>query len=142
MSNKEDPPQRSSAVDPAEVEVGYRHRDKLKSGAKPKGDDADDNGAEESLYVGMGLMRRDTTDDAWRSSVWQKNREHSRNAATRVRLDRTGEDTIPTLRDKYQDQNYYFLTEEEDISDGIYITVVLAVFGITLGIAATLVWLG
>lgn len=142
MSSKEDPIHRSAAIEPAEVEVGHRHRDPRTSDIGTDEDGSDEPGKDKSLYVGMGLMHKDTTDDAWKSTVWQNNSDRSRKAGTKVNLDRDGNDSVPTLREKYQDQSYYFLTEEEEISDSAYISVIVAVFGVSLVIAACLMWLG
>jgi hypothetical protein len=142
MSKKKEPVLRSSAIEPAEVEVGHRHRNPATSDIATNAEGNDESGQKESLYVGMGLMHKDTTDDAWKSSIWQKSRDRSRQASTKVSLERTAEDAVPTLREKYQDENYYFLTEEEEISDSTYISVVLGAFGVSLVIAAALMWGG
>ena len=132
MSDKKTQPERSSAIEPAEVEVGHRHRNALGGGAQPKEGGVDDDGIEQSIYVGMGLMSKDTTDDSWGSSVWQRNQERSRKAAAKVSLDRTrAASEMPNLRDP-EAEGYYFLTEEEEVSSQTYAAIAAGMFAATL----------
>ena len=130
----------STGIEPAEVEVGHRHR---KEGGQFRSNDGamSRDGVENSMYVGLGLMSHDTTDDAYKESVWQKDRISSRNASKKNRVQGRGDPNMPFSRDELSEEGYYFLTEEEEVSSKMYFAVVAGVFAVTIGLFSLIAWL-
>ena len=144
MSKKDLLNQISSAIEPAEVEVGYRHRKSSGNSLEPHKENSNQDNKDSSHYVELGLMSHDTTDDGYEESIWNGDGGRSRGVrkASTHQLKPPGQDAnLPFSRDELSEEGYYFLTEEEQISNKMYFAVAAAVFGITLGAFALGSWM-
>jgi hypothetical protein len=141
MSEKDLHRNSSAEIEPAEVEVGHRHRKDGSNQLRQAQEGVDQNDDERSMYVGLGLMSKDTTDDGWKESVWQEDRISSRNASQKNRIKDKERQEMPLSRDELGDDDYYFLTEEEEVSGGVYLAVVGGVFVTTLILIGLVTWM-